>query len=94
MEVLLEVGESRREIRIVEGQDVAARIEDELRKTLAKDVKLTCRGNTSDTSSSADEYVLQRWSQKWNTYVDVEPSQVSNGDRISVVLRCPMTSKV
>ena len=74
IEMLLEVGESWREIRIVEGQDVAARIQDELLKTLHKDIKLTCRGNTSGTSS-ADEYVLQRWSQKWTTYVAVSSEQ-------------------
>ena len=38
MEVLLEVGESRREIRIDEGQDVATRIEEEIRKMMEKDV--------------------------------------------------------
>ena len=47
---------------------------------------LTVRGSSSGTSSCADEYILQRWSQKWDAFVDVEPSQVTAGDRISAVL--------
>ena len=91
MDLLLEVGESRRELCITEGQNAAAVIEEELRKTLNKAV--TVRGSNS-SQHQGDLYVLQRWSKKWGTFVDVSPSELNSGDRVSAVLQSQVENKV
>ena len=91
MDLLLEVGESRRELCITEGKNLAAVIEEELRKILNKAV--TVRGNSS-SQHQGDLYVLQRWSKKWGTFVDVSPSELISSDRVSAVLQSQVENKV
>ena len=92
MEVLLECVGSRREVAIKDGESFAEKIEGELGKALGRAVAV--RGSeTSRSKDSADIYVLQRWSTKWGAFVDIEPSQVVDGDKITAVLQTP-TSKV
>lgn len=91
MYLLLEVGESRRELCITEGQNVAAVIEDELHKTLQK--AATVRGGSS-SQHQGDLYILQRWFKKWGTFVDVSPSELISADRVSAVLQSQVENKV
>ena len=93
--MLLEVGESRRELHISEGENVAAILEEEIGKTLNKAVTVRSSAEPPRPEASAvDFYVLQRWSTKWDAFVDIQPSQVTSGDRISAVLQSPVASKV
>ena len=42
---------------------------------------------TSRSKYSADIYVIKRGSTKWGAFVDIEPSQVVDGDKITTVLQ-------
>ena len=66
-------------------------IEEELRKTPNK--AATVQGSNS-SQHQGDLYVLQQWSKKWGTFVDVSPSELISGDRVSTVLQSQVENKV
>ena len=91
MEVLLEIGCSKKLLSVTE-ETLLNVVEREL--TLMGDVSLLpFKHSPSDFPGASKEfYILQRWSEKWNAFVDIkDASEVSAGDRLTVV-SCPKTS--
>ena len=87
VEVLVEIGEFRRELAVEKDQLVYA-IEQELGR-LGKDGVLayfSC--DPGSRPSNKQVYILQRWDEKWGTYVDVsDMDQVKTGDRLVCTLQ-------
>ena len=88
MEVLLEIGGSRKELSVDKG-DVVFAVEEELGQ-LGMDGILayfSCvRGEEHRTDKRV--YILQRWAEKWESFVDVtDVEQIKDGDRLTVVLQ-------
>ena len=77
MEVLLVHEDCRREVTLV---DISVKcIETEFQRI-----------NPNICLQGEGGYVLQRFSQKWNAYIDVtEASQVQKGDKLTVVEKQP-----
>ena len=43
---------------------------------------------------SSEVYILQRWSEKWNTYIDVtDVAQIANGNRLTITSQQPSPKK-
>ena len=61
--VLLEVGKSRRQVTVTRNS-IFEQLQQELRK-LDPQISLLQRDDTGT-------FILQRWSEKWSTYVDVQ----------------------
>ena len=77
--VLMEVGKSRRQV-IVTRNSIFEQLHQELRK-LDPQISLLQRDDTGT-------FILQRWSEKWSTYVDVQREEdVSDGDKLQVIAR-------
>ena len=72
MEVLLQLEDSRVAVEVTENEDPLQKIHAVLCDSLEV--------------ADASEYVFQRWSKKWDCYVNVSNSRdVQNEDRINVV---------
>lgn len=86
MEVLLEIGSSRKPLNDVTEQSLVNLVEAEL-KVMGEVALLTFGKSPSDFPSGYKEfYTLQRWSDKWASFVDVkEAKEVTSGDRLTVV---------
>ena len=88
MEVLLEIGEdSRKELRI-DKDNVVFAVEGELGQ-LGMDGILAYFSCVRGEKHRSDKrvYILQRWSEKWENFVDVtDVEQIKDGDRLTVVL--------
>ena len=89
VEVLFEFGGSRKEL-FLRPSTACERIQEEIR----------CLGytkavvNLSVLCSKEDDFLLQRWCKKWDTFVDVEcVEQIVNKDRLTVV-RNPVSHAV
>ena len=87
IEVLLEIGESRKEL-IVGRDRLVYTIEQELGR-LGKNGVLTYFSCDPGNRLSAKEvYILQWWDEKWGTYVDVsDTDQLETGDRLICTLQ-------
>ena len=87
IEVLLEIGESRKELA-VERDHLVYAVEQELGR-LGKDGVLayfSC--DPGSRLSTKEVYILQRWDDKWGTYVDVsDTDQLKTGDRLVCTLQ-------
>ena len=89
--VLLEVEGFRREVHIKNGEDVLVCLERELGR-IGKDVRLELSAST-DLQGSSDVSTkgicrLQRWSEKWNCFVDItDACQIADGDKLITI--CP-----
>ena len=71
MELLLQIEDSRVAVEVAENEDPLQKI----RTVLCDSLKV-----------DASEYVFQRWSSKWECYVNISDSRdVQNEDRINVV---------
>ena len=86
MEVLFELHESRKTLTITK-DNVIFTVEEELGK-LGVDRVLayfSCpRGERRH--GGKDVYILQRWTEKWKTFVDVpDVDQIQDGDRLTVI---------
>ena len=92
IEVLLEIGESRKEL-IVGRDRLVYTIEQELGR-LGKDGVLAYFSCDPGNRLSAKEvYILQRWDEKWGTYVDVsDTDQLETGDRLICTLQSNASS--
>ena len=93
MAVLLEYKGCKREINIANVPSACEAVARELKK-LGKDALVAIsRGECSSSTSTAREdgrpvYVLQKWSSKWDTYVDVaDVGEINAGDRLTVVAK-------
>jgi len=88
MEVLFEIGSSRKPLTVTRETLVEA-VERELAKVFGDACLLPFQYHEEDsTSSKKVMYLLQRWSDKWDAFVDVmETDEVKDGDRLTVVSR-------
>ena len=86
MEVLFELHESRKTLTITK-DNVIFTVEEELGKLGVDGVLayFSCpRGERRH--GGKDVYILQRWTEKWKTFVDVpDVDQIQDGDRLTVV---------
>ena len=81
MEVLIQFGEQRREVRLATGCDVLKTLETEFKK-----LSLSLEEVAPVVPGAHPVYTLQRFSSKWQTFVDVtDPSQVFDGDKLTVL---------
>lgn len=90
LEFLLELGEggSKREL-CAGGKDVVERIEDEVQQHFQlTDVVLADLSGDRPCKAGATSFILQRWSSKWNEYVDVTSNKaIEDKDKLKVVLK-------
>ena len=78
--VLLEYGKSRRQVTVSRNR-LFEQIQQELRRL---DPQISLFQQDGDTGT----FILQRWSEKWSTYIDVEVEEdVSDGDKLQVIAR-------
>ena len=81
LELLLEIGGSRREVS-VPNNNILQTIEEVLKKY---NPKATINFNVDHPNTDADKYSLQRWSLKWNDYIDVRREcEIKHGDKIKL----------
>ena len=95
MEVLVEFKGSRRQLTL---SNSTGNVLEEISNALGKTVVLAKAESSQpkSTSPTCAEYLLQRWSGKWDTYVDVDNlSEITDGDRLTVILKpCGSPAKV
>ncbi len=99
MEVLFEYKGSRRQLNVAGGESLTRVLSRELQRvgkpraqvfTAKDDLPSSRRGE-----QVPDIYLLQKWSEQWECYVDVAHcNDVSDGDRLAVVAKPKPTSKV
>ena len=83
MEILFEFKGSRRTIKCTARTELRDRICGELDALGVADSSV---GFAHESGSSSRAYILQRFSSKWNTFVDVDKAEdILNGDRLTVV---------
>ena len=93
IEVLLELGASKK-LLTVSSTDLLAKVQIELVKAFGDVVALVplskSPSDVLSTSSSKELYILQRYSKKWDTFVDVrEVAEVKDGDKLTAVVFNP-----
>jgi hypothetical protein len=82
MEVLFEYKGSKRTIKCTAATELRDRICGELN---ALGVTNSSVGFASESETSSRAFILQRFSSKWNTFVDVNNAEdIANGDRLTV----------
>ena len=77
---------SRRELLVPPGRSVCDLLTDELKKT-GNDATV-CVGEPYEPPGNAKPpiYLLQRWSEKWQAFLDVsDPSEIFDGDKLSII---------
>ena len=80
MEVLLVYGENKRELLLPQGSDALQAIREEFQKLLP-----------ISSISKGEELMLQRFSKKWDTYIDItSASEICNGDEVTICVKKPM----
>ena len=83
MEVLIVHGGNKREVILPAGSDVLEILHEEFKK-MVPNVKL----GSPDTSNEDSSVVLQCFSKKWDTFVDVtKASDICNGDKLAICKR-------
>ena len=92
--MLLELGASKKLLTLSKTEEsIVAGVEKELARMFG-DVALVPLSQTPadiPTSSTKELYILQRWSMKWETFVDVkEATEVEDGDRLTAVSFSPL----
>lgn len=81
MEILLELGDYKRAIKISKDDEILDRMMEELRGLVGAEVSLSVAGGNGNN-------FLQVWSNKWNTYLDVKDlTDICDGDRVKIVKR-------
>ncbi len=84
--MLLEYEGSRRPLTATADELLDA-VAHELR-SLQVSARPVVRVRLSDEDEERTYYLLQRWSAKWETYVDVQDvAEVASGDKITVIRR-------
>ena len=82
MEVWFEYKGSKRTIKCTAATELRDRICGELDSL---GVANSSVGFAHETGTLRRAFILQRFSSKWNTFIDVDKAKVSNGDRLTVV---------
>jgi len=86
MEVLLELNESRK-ILTVDRDELVYTVKHEIELLGIRGVLAYFSCPRGQSSSSKKVFILQRWSEKWKSFVDVtDIEQVEEGDRL--ILQC------
>ena len=96
IEVLLELGASKK-LLTVSSTDLLAKVQIELVKAIGDVALVPLSKSPADvfTSSSKEMYILQRFSKKWDTFVDVgEVAEVKDGDRLTAVAFNPRPAEL
>lgn len=82
MEILFEYKGSKRTIKCIAATELRDRICGELNALGVTDSSV---GFAYESGTSRRAFILQRFSSKWNTFVDVHNAEdVANGDRLTV----------
>ena len=92
-ELLLELGEggSRKEIFVSDPKDVLKKVAEEAEKHFQLE-NIEFSGLSTSTSKVAGaQFILQKWSSKWNEYVDISSSQDIQGNDKLKLLPKPTT---
>ena len=90
MEVLLKYEGSCREI-LIPVESVDSTLVESVREISGKEISI-CIG--PERLGSGEPHLLQRWSKKWDKFVDViSQSELSSGDRLRVILKPGSSSK-
>ena len=94
MEVLLEYESSRRPLKPLGGIVTRSLLEYEFGKTGwrgsidVRDMMSMHETDEGEPSTCSNKYILQRWEQQWNCFIDVfNIEEIKNGDRLTVVLK-------
>ena len=83
MEILFEYEGSKRTIKCTAATELHDRICGELDALGVTDSSV---GFAHESGTSNKAFILQRFSSKWSTFVDVDKAEdISNGDRLTVV---------
>ena len=89
LEILLEVGDSRKVLSATRGELVYV-LESELGILGIDGVLAYFSCARGQTAGSKKVFILQRWSEKWKSFVDVtDIDQVFDGDRLTIVMQHP-----
>ena len=85
MSVLVEFRGSRRVV--TSSEDIISRIEDEIRKfDPDATVFISSDAVSDETVRGKRQYIVQRWSNDWNCFVDViAMEEIKDGDRLVVI---------
>ena len=81
MELLFELGNSRQVLKI-EKEDLGSFIRSNLPSTSSHSPGLI---PFDDCPRVKGNFIMQKWSQQWKCFVDVEKDEIFDGDRITVV---------
>ena len=81
---LLEFGGSKQLLKLVDPTFKAAVIEvEKALGTIGKDVSVLCPGKS--TTGSKDVFVLQVWTERWKSYVNMSHNDtIKDGDHLTV----------
>lgn len=98
MEVLFEYRGSRRQITVADSEGVTRVLSRELHRIGKPKARVFTVNDELPSRSQGplpDIYLLQKWSQQWDCYVDVAHSnEVADGDRLAVIAKPKPTPKV
>lgn len=96
MEVLFEYRGSRRQLTASSGENLVECITTELHRIgRARAQVYTANVDLSTVDRSREVYLLQKWSPQWGCYLDVnQASEITDGDRLAVVIKPKPPSKV
>ena len=94
VDVLLEVGESRKRLSIrQERSSVAIALEKELGRQGKDGVIAYLSPNQEDTKK--ETFLVQRWDTTWNAFVDVtDVGEIESGDRLTICTKRTSPKKV
>ena len=82
MEVLFDFNGSKRLLKATSHQALADLV---LKEIVRYNPNATLRFDLEQesTSEQRSQYIVQKWSKKWESYIDVDLSDVEDGDKIS-----------
>ena len=100
MEVLFEYHGSRRQLNIGDGENLTRLASSELQRMGKRRAQVFTAGDDLPVSGGREEttpdvYLLQKWSEQWECYVDVvHCNEVHDGERLTVIAKPKPSSKV
>ena len=96
MEVLFEYRGSRRQLTVSNGENLIDCITTELHRIGRSQAQVyTANVDLNTVDRGREVYLLQKWSPQWECYLDVnQTSEISDGDKLAVVIKPKPPSKV
>ena len=95
MNLLFEYRGSRRQLTVAGGETVTSVVSEELRSLGRRRAQVFTSNDAvpSGGERSPDIYLLQKWSTKWECYVDVtHPNELADGDKLAVIAKPKLSS--